>query len=364
VPAQGELRLDRVVVGYGGRPVLHEISLTVEPGEFVCLLGPSGCGKTTTLRVIAGLARVDVGSVYIDGRLANDLPAHRRGVAMVFQDLALFPHMTVRENVEFGLRLRKVPGEEARSRVGAMVTLLHLEGLEARLPRQLSGGQQQRVALARSLVVKPSVLLLDEPFAALDRRLRDELRREVRALQRRLRITVVFVTHDQEEALTMSDRVVVMNRGVIEQAGPPSEVYEKPTTRFVLNFVGFSNFLHVTDVRTGQDGATCRLAGADVSLTSGALRQEGTRSAELAIRPERIRVVKPDESVRLANRLTGTVEDVTYEGALIMSEVALSDGQRVLVRQQNQSGVLGGPPHRRGDQLVMGWGSDDAVLFV
>ena len=248
--------------------------------------------------------------------------------------------------------------------VGAMVTLLHLEGLEARLPRQLSGGQQQRVALARSLVVKPSVLLLDEPFAALDRRLRDELRREVRALQRRLRITVVFVTHDQEEALTMSDRVVVMNRGVIEQAGPPSEVYEKPATRFVLNFVGFSNFLHVTDVRTGQDGATCRLAGTDVSLTSGALRQEGTRSAELAIRPERIRVVKPDESVRLANRLTGTVEDVTYEGALIMSEVALSDGQRVLVRQQNQSGVLGGPPHRRGDQLVMGWGSDDAVLFV
>jgi len=362
--ADGQVRLDRVVVGYGGRPVLHGISLTVEAGEFVCLLGPSGCGKTTTLRVIAGLARADAGAVYIDGRLASDLPAHRRGVGMVFQDLALFPHMTVRENVAFGLRLRRVPAADTRSRIAEMVALLHLEGLEDRLPRQLSGGQQQRVALARSLVVKPSVLLLDEPFAALDRRLRDELRREVRALQRRLGITVVFVTHDQEEALTMSDRVVVMNLGAIEQAGSPSEVYETPTTRFVLTFVGFSNFVRVTDVRAAPDGATCRLAGTQVTLARGALRQEAARSAELAIRPERIRALRPTEPIHLANRVPGSVEDVTYEGALIMYEIALADGQRLLVREQNQGRALGGPPHRRGDRVVVGWGPEDVVLFA
>jgi putative spermidine/putrescine transport system ATP-binding protein len=364
MPAPGQVSLERVVVGYGGRPVLHGISLTVEPGEFVCLLGPSGCGKTTTLRVIAGLARVDSGHVYIDGQLANGLPAHRRGIGMVFQDLALFPHMTVGENVEFGLRLRKVPGDEARSRIATMLKLLHLEGLEARLPRQLSGGQQQRVALARSLVVSPSVLLLDEPFAALDRRLREELRREVRALQRRLGIAVVFVTHDQEEALTMADRVVVMNQGSIEQAGSPDEVYERPATRFVLNFVGFSNFLRVTDVREGKDGVTCRLAGSDVAVSSAALRQESTRSAELAIRPERVRVGKPDAPALPTNRLTGVVEDVTYEGALITYAIALPDEQRVMVREPNLGRALGGPPYRRGDRVAVGWDPADAVLFV
>jgi putative spermidine/putrescine transport system ATP-binding protein len=360
---QGNVRLDRIRVQYGGPPVLHELSLEIAPGEFVCLLGPSGCGKTTTLRAIAGLVGVDSGSIYIDGRLANELPAHRRGIAMVFQDLALFPHMTVDENIAFGLRLRKVPPAEVRERIAAMVTLLHLTGLEGRLPRQLSGGQQQRVALARSLVVSPSVLLLDEPFAALDRRLRDELRREVRALQRRLGITVVFVTHDQEEALTMSDRVVVMNHGVIEQVGTPDEVYEAPASRFVLNFVGFANFLAVGDVRQEDSIAQCSLAGTPISVAGRVLRRD-TGSPELAIRPERLRVVPRASGLELPNRLPGVVQDVTYEGALITYDIVLGDGQRVLVREQNRSGLARGAVHRAGDPVLVGWAPEDALLFA
>ena len=192
---KGYVRLDEVVVSYGREPVVRGITLDIVPGEFVCLLGPSGCGKTTTLRSIAGLVAVDAGTISIDGKVANLLPAHRRGIGMVFQDLALFPHMTVRQNVAFGLALRHVEEAAIATRVRDMLALLHLDGFEDRLPRQLSGGQQQRVALARSLVVNPSVLLLDEPFAALDRKLREEMRREIRSLQRQLGITTVFVTH-------------------------------------------------------------------------------------------------------------------------------------------------------------------------
>jgi len=243
--AKGAVQLADVVLSYGAQRVVHGISLDIAPGEFVCLLGPSGCGKTTTLRAIAGLAAIDSGTIAIDGAVANAKPAHERGIGMVFQDLARFPHMSVERNIRFGLNLRGVDEASARQRVADIVALLRLSGLESRLPRQLSGGQQQRVALARSLVVNPSVLLLDEPFAALDRKLREDMRQEIRSLQRKIGITTVFVTHDQEEAFTMADRVVVMNKCVIEQVGAPSEVYERPANRFVLGFVGTSNFLRV-----------------------------------------------------------------------------------------------------------------------
>ena len=323
------------------------------PGEFICLLGPSGCGKTTTLRAIAGLAAVGSGTISIDGAVANTQPAHERGIGMVFQDLALFPHMTVERNIRFGLDLRRVDGETATRRVNEMVALLRLSSLEGRLPRQLSGGQQQRVALARSLVVNPSVLLLDEPFAALDRKLREDMRLEIRALQRKIGITTVFVTHDQEEALTMADRVVVMNGGIIEQIGSPSEVYEKPANRFVLGFVGHSNFLRVEHVI----GARARIAGADCTLGTHVIG-ESNQVTEIALRPERARLAPAEAS---ENELRGTLRSVAYEGALRSYEVVLADGQPILVREQNATRA---PRPQAGDAVTVAWHPDDAIVLT
>jgi ABC-type Fe3+/spermidine/putrescine transport system ATPase subunit len=334
--AAGAITLAALSLGHGAKRVVHAIDLAIQPGEFVCLLGPSGCGKTTTLRAIAGLHRVESGRIEIDGVLANELHAHRRNIAMVFQDLALFPHMTV---------------AESRQRIAEMLSLLHLEGLEGRLPRQLSGGQQQRVAIARSLVVRPAVLLLDEPFAALDRKLREEMRREIRALQRRLGLTVVFVTHDQEEALTMADRVVVMNNGRIEQAGAPDAIYETPASRFVLDFVGQTNFLAVTRA----NDRLC-LAGAQVTAGGARLSGEGPR---IAVRPERLRLA--GEAPRLANRLPGTIDEVAYEGALVTYLVLLADGQRALLRAANLG--EGGRRHRLGDRVTLEWRAEDTLLI-
>src|SRR5690242_13917255 len=328
---KGAVRLSDVVLSYGSERVVHGVSLDIAPGEFICLLGPSGCGKTTTLRAIAGLAAVDSGTITIDGDVANAKPAHERGIGMVFQDLALFPHMTVARNIRFGLELRGVGGDTATQRIKNIVALLRLTGLEDRLPRQLSGGQQQRVALARSLVVNPSVLLLDEPFAALDRKLREDMRLEIRALQREIGITTVFVTHDQEEALTLADRVVVMNKGVIEQIGSPSEVYEKPGNRFVLGFVGFSNFVRV-------------------DVGHGTIR-------EIGLRPERVRLSRAEAG---ENESVGTVRSVSYEGALRSYDVVLADGQAILVREQN---AARDPRPQAGDAVTVSWHPDDAIVL-
>jgi ABC-type Fe3+/spermidine/putrescine transport system ATPase subunit len=350
---KGAVRLADVVLSYGNERVVHGISLDIAPGEFVCLLGPSGCGKTTTLRAIAGLAAIDSGTISIDGAVANAKPAHERGIGMVFQDLALFPHMTVERNIRFGLELRRIDGETAAHRVNEMVALLRLSGLEGRLPRQLSGGQQQRVALARSLVVNPSVLLLDEPFAALDRKLREDMRLEIRALQRKIGITTVFVTHDQEEALTLADRVVVMNGGIIEQVGSPSEVYERPVNRFVLGFVGFSNFLRVEQMSE----AHARIAGTDCVLGTHVIG-ESNRVTEIALRPERARLTHAEGS---ENEMRGTLRSVAYEGALRSYEVVLADGQSILVREQN---ALRAPRPQPGDTVTIAWHADDAIVLT
>jgi putative spermidine/putrescine transport system ATP-binding protein len=350
---KGAVQLANVALSYGSEQVVHGISLAIAPGEFVCLLGPSGCGKTTTLRAIAGLAAVDSGTISIDGAVANAKPAHERGIGMVFQDLALFPHMTVERNIRFGLDLRHIDGDAATQRVREMVALLRLSGLEGRLPKQLSGGQQQRVALARSLVVNPSVLLLDEPFAALDRKLREDMRLEIRALQRKIGITTVFVTHDQEEALTMADRVVVMNGGVIEQVGTPSEVYEKPANRFVLGFVGFSNFVQVEHV----EGARARIAGVDCAL--GAHVIGGTSNVrEIALRPERARLAHAGQS---ENELPGKLRTVAYEGPLRSYDIVLADGQSILVREQN---AMRAPRPKAGDAVTIAWHPDDAIVLT
>lgn len=358
---KGAVRLDRVVISYGRERVVHDVSLAIAPGEFVCLLGPSGCGKTTTLRAIAGLAAIETGTIAIDGKVANLLPAHSRGIGMVFQDLALFPHMTVRENVGFGLALRKIDPATIATRVHDMLALLRLSGFEHRLPRQLSGGQQQRVALARSLVVNPSVLLLDEPFAALDRKLRETMRREIRTLQRDLGITTVFVTHDQEEALTMSDRVVVMNRGLIEQVGTPDDIYESPANRFVLDFVGFSNFLRV-DAPNAVAGGHGMIAETPVSFGSHAIGGKTSNAfAELAIRPECIRLLSPDAQSGGANALAGRIRDIAYEGAVLTYDIELADGQRMFVRESNPGrGAVDRPSINQA--VCVQWRSEDAVL--
>jgi ABC-type Fe3+/spermidine/putrescine transport system ATPase subunit len=356
---KGAVRLDRVVIAYANERVVHGVSLDVAPGEFVCLLGPSGCGKTTTLRAIAGLAGIESGTIAIDGAVANDKPAHERGIGMVFQDLALFPHMSVYRNIRFGLALRGVDEAAAQKRIAEMLELLRLTGLETRLPRQLSGGQQQRVALARSLVVNPSVLLLDEPFAALDRKLREDMRREIRALQREIGITTVFVTHDQEEALTMADRVVVMNKGVIEQVGSPSEVYEAPANRFVLSFVGYSNFLRAEDVREVDGELRARIAGAECALGPHAIANDAAGKTEIALRPERARLVADADVPPAHNRIEGTLRSVAYEGAMRSYDIVLADGQSLLVREQNTHRVDLLPAR----PVTVAWHPADGVLL-
>jgi spermidine/putrescine transport system ATP-binding protein len=252
------VELRSVVKRFGGFTAVNGVSLALAPGQFYSLLGPSGCGKTTTLRLIAGFEQPDEGEVHLHGEPVNHVPPYQRNVSTVFQNYALFPHLTVAGNVEFGLRQARTPAEEMHRRVNKILELVQLTGYDRRMPQQLSGGERQRVALARSMVLRPDVLLLDEPLAALDETLRQEMRLELKRLQRAAGITFLFVTHDQEEAITLSDRVAVMNRGKLEQVGTPEEIYQRPRTRFVAGFLGNSNVL---DVRvSGVHGALVELA--------------------------------------------------------------------------------------------------------
>jgi putative spermidine/putrescine transport system ATP-binding protein len=299
------LRLERIEKRYGATVAVAGIDLEVREGEFVTLLGPSGCGKTTTLGLIAGFFAPTQGEIYLKGRPVANLPPFKRDIGVVFQDYALFPHMTAGENVAFGLRMRNAP--EAEKRVREALELVQLTGLEDRRPLQLSGGQRQRVALARALVIRPTVLLLDEPLSNLDLKLREEMRVEIAGLQRRLGITTVFVTHDQGEALVMSDRVAVMNAGRIEQVGTPAEIYERPATRFVAEFIGRMNFF-----------------------------QQGNRL--IAIRPERARLAAAQPADGFARR--GRVRQLLYLGATREYHLDFEGGERGLVETPND----GAPP--------------------
>jgi len=299
---RGALQVEGVSKSFGDTPVLHDVCLEVSGGEFVTLVGPSGCGKTTLIRIIAGLELPDAGKVLLSGEDITLRPANRRSVNTVFQDYALFPHLSVFENVAFGLRSRRVPSPEVAARVAAALRMLHLEPLARRHPHQLSGGQKQRVALARALVNEPEALLLDEPMSALDAKLRAEVRLELRALQRQLGKTFLLVTHDQDEAMSVSDRIFVMREGRIEQSGPPAAVYERPRTRFVAEFLGAANLIAGTvsaggvETRFGLLVPRCR-----------PLWEEGT----LAIRPERIRIC-PERPA--ANAVRARVREVVYCG--------------------------------------------------
>jgi len=341
---------------------VHDVSIEVRQGEVLALLGPSGCGKTTTLRMIAGFEDPDAGLVRIKGRVVNDVPTYRRNLGMVFQSYALFPHMSVFDNVAFGLRMRRVSRGEVPRLVADAMALVRLEGLEGRRPAELSGGQQQRVALARAVVTKPAVLLLDEPLAALDKKLREQMQIEIRALQQALGIATVFVTHDQEEALTLSDRIAVMEQGEIVQIGTPTEIYERPRSRFVSNFIGVSNFLAGRVVEHTAEGIVVELDGAGacrLSVAGANGRATGER-VEVTVRPEKIRLVgaRPPG----VNALAGRVEHVVYLGAVTYYYVRVADDVRVTVMEQNQAP----PSHGRyavGDAVHAVWDAQSGLLL-
>jgi putative spermidine/putrescine transport system ATP-binding protein len=324
------VRLEGVRKRFGDAVAVNGVDLDVRSGEFFSMLGPSGSGKTTCLRVIAGFEAPTEGHIYLDGRDVTALPPYERDVNTVFQDYALFPHMSVEENVGYGLRVRKVPRDERRGRVVDALRIVRLEGFEGRRPAQLSGGQRQRVALARALVNRPKVLLLDEPLGALDLKLRQEMQTELKDIQQQLGMTFVYVTHDQEEALTMSDRIAVMSAGRVDQIGGPVEVYEHPQTDFVAGFIGVSNLLE-------RDGR------------------------HVTIRPEKIRILNPDETTSPDMHVeSGRVIDVVSVGMVTRYAIDLDRGGRLVVIRQNLD-PADEVPYGNGRAVKLAWRQDQAV---
>ena len=347
--------LQNVTKHYGTSAVVNDVSLQIAPGEFAVFLGPSGCGKTTTLRMIAGFVAPTSGSIRLGARDVTAAPPHRRNTGLVFQNYALFPHMTVAANVAFGLEMRNCPKPEIVERVKAALLRVRLEAFAERMPRQLSGGQQQRVALARALVIEPDVLLLDEPLSNLDTKLRSEMRDEIRALQQSLKLTTILVTHDQEEALAVGDRLVVMNQGRIEQIGTPANIFEMPRSRFVADFTGVANLL----AGRGASGGRFVLAGGETVRQADAVA--GTE-AVLALRPERAELLAA-ASGRHANELPARVVTATYLGTVSDYRVELASGTRLACRQTNEPGG-GAARFAPGEAVWIGWSETAARLVA
>jgi spermidine/putrescine transport system ATP-binding protein len=322
------LELRQLTKRFGDFVAVDGVSLSIAPGEFLTLLGASGSGKTTTLRMIAGFEPPTGGEILMDGKDISPLPPFKRDINTVFQQYALFPHMSVRHNVEYGLRMKRVPKTERATRVDQALEMVQLAQLGARSPRQLSGGQQQRVALARALVNRPRVLLLDEPLGALDLKLRKGMQLELKHLQSSLGITFVYVTHDQEEALTMSDRIVLMRQGRVAQVGTPRDLYDRPASRYVADFIGETNLLGGTVVESRNGEAALRI-GADVlrGVSDGIL--ETGREAWLAVRPESI-AVRPPEGLGGGNVVSATVREAVYAGSAVRVHATLTSGQRIV----------------------------------
>jgi putative spermidine/putrescine transport system ATP-binding protein len=353
--AHADLQLDGIAKRFGAVVAVHPLTLSVAAGTLIAVLGPSGCGKTTTLRMIAGFEAPDEGRIAIGGRDVTHLPPEKRGLGMVFQNYSLFPHRTVAENIAFGLRMHGVSRAERDRRVADMLSVVRLPDLADRYPAQLSGGQQQRVALARAMVVRPRVLLLDEPLGALDKNLRESMQFELRSLQQRLGVTTLLVTHDQEEALSMSDEVAVMSHGRVLQVGPPAEIYDRPATRFVSTFLGTSNIL------TGRAGeGAAMLTGADAAIRVLLPSRPGHGDVVLSVRPERVLLGAAAEAT--TNRFAATVRSAAFRGAYAAYELHVEALNRIFYAYRHPQSALGCVDHEIGERVTLGWHAEDGVI--
>ena len=345
------VKVDSVAKTYGTTPVLADITTEFTEGSFTSLLGPSGSGKTTLLRIIAGFIKPDDGVVMIGNKDVTDVPVWGRNIGMMFQSYALFPHMTIAQNVAFGLERRGIKGAAASKEVDRALEMVRLPGFGDRTPKQLSGGQQQRVALARAIVIKPSVLLLDEPLSALDRRLRQEMQVELLRIQRESGLTTIFVTHDQEEALTLSDKVAILDKGRIVQIGEPETIYEKPLTRFAAEFLGDSNFL------TGKvENGAVRLADGSLVKSTSALPATGS-TVTLAIRPEKMSISSGNAG---ENTMKARITTVIYAGPVLSYHLETADGLPLKLFAQNRDGTV----LSEGDNITLSWAADHTVAVA
>jgi putative spermidine/putrescine transport system ATP-binding protein len=362
----GALSISAVSKRFGSTEVLRNVSLEIGSGEFFFILGPSGCGKSTLLRIIAGLERSDLGSVRIDGAVVDDIPPYRRGIGMVFQNYALWPHMTVAQNVGFGLQVQRASSVEIRSRIEESLELVRLTGFDQRYPHELSGGQQQRVALARALAIRPSIILLDEPLSNLDARLREEIRLELSTLHARLGITMVYVTHDQDDALTLATKMAILNHGRVEQEGTPRELYERPVSRFVAQFLGDANLIPCT-VETGAETTTVRVRFASAASFQLPIQSRsfptGTTldtKALLCLRPESLSPLR-QELAQTQPTIEVEVQQISYRGA--WCDLLARGPEGISLRIRRVSASKEGELPQVGSRLVVGWRPEDAVVI-
>jgi len=353
---EAEVEIEKVKKSFGPIKALKEVSLTIRKNEFFSLLGPSGCGKTTLLRIIAGLEFPDEGVVRLGGRVVNDVPPHKRGVGLVFQGTAVFPHMTVYDNIAFGLKMRGYKKDEIDEKIHKMLEIMNMpfEIYAKKRVDQLSGGERQRVEIARSLIIEPNVLLLDEPLGPLDLKIRQKMQIELKRLQKRVGTTFIYVTHDQGEALTMSDRIAVMQRGEVQQVGTPEEIYLRPANRFVAEFIGETNLI---EGRVSGDNTFAADGLRSVILSSSSNPENIRGDAVLSIRPEKILV--GDESAGLVNRFEGVVEEKIYMGAYAVLKVSIDDKMALTVQVQPAEKVNG---IRVGQRIQVGWSPEDATV--
>jgi len=360
-PGGQDLRLEDVTKRFGTFVAVDNLSLTIPSGSFFALLGPSGCGKTTTMRMVAGFEEPDEGDILLRGEDVVGVPPNKRHVNMCFQNCALFPHMDVQQNIEYGLKLKKVGKEDRARKVEEMLSIVRLEGYEHRRPGQLSGGQQQRVALARALVNEPAALLLDEPLGALDVKLRKQMQLELKRIQHVLRTTFVYVTHDQEEALSMSDRIAVMNEGVVEHLGTPREVYERPATPFVADFVGVLNAADLAVSSVDGDRAVLTINDTDRVVAPATGHDLAAGSLVLvAVRPERIAITRGAAEANGGSRLSGTVAQVVYLGTLTQFHVDTSAGKTFVVHQLSTEGSEAIDAQ---DDVTLTWPVEDSAIL-
>jgi spermidine/putrescine transport system ATP-binding protein len=357
VGGKGEIIVDRVTKTFGDLKAVDDVTIEIPGGEFFSLLGPSGCGKTTTLRMIAGFEEPTSGRIILEGRDVSFVPPAKRNVNMVFQAYGLFPHMTVKENVAFGLKVKHTPKAEIGERVAEALGIVRMEEYAGRRPAQMSGGQQQRVALARALINRPAALLLDEPLGALDLKLRKEMQLELKRLHAATGTTFVYVTHDQEEALTMSQRIAVMKDGLVQQVATPRELYESPASAFVAGFIGTSNILSFTPDSWRDGMAIMNLDGGDRIC---GIESSGQTAARIIVRPEKMRVWD-DADGELLSRVRGTISEVVYLGSMTQLIVKLKTGESVTIHELNDD--LKGALPAIGDQVVVKWAADSSFIL-